>query len=121
MTEKNIASVQARTRTQIAAFLPAAIEKAVESYRAHMERGESVYQKTAPDKNGNEVEKAAAAFVALHKDAKVALAHIELLIKLAKWADLPDATLESAAEARKIEELLTAAQAELDNCGEFDN
>ena len=121
MTEKNSLTVQAQTRIQIATFLPAAIEKAVESYRAHMERGESGYKNQDADKKTTEVDKAAAAFVALHKDAKVALAHIELLIKLAKWADLPDATLESAAEARKIEELLTTAQAELDNCGEFDN
>ena len=114
MTEKNSLTVQARTRVQIATFLPAAIEKAVESYRAHMERGESGYKNPSADTKSSDVEKAAAAFVALHKDAKVALAHIELLIKLAKWADLPDATLESAAETQRIEDLLAAAQAELD-------
>ena len=91
-------TIQSRTRAQIAAFLPSAIEKAVTSYRQHMEREEQ--------------------FVTLHKDAKVALAHIELLIKLAKWADLPDVEMEGKRDAALLADLLAEAQAELDEKGD---
>ena len=106
MTERT--SIQSQTRTQIAAFLPAAIEKATQSYRDYMDQPFD----SLPAKSGQADN--AVGFVERHKGAKVALAHIELLIKLAKWADLPDTQVEGSREAAQLAQLLAAAQAELD-------
>ncbi len=61
------------TKEQVAEFLPAALNKAIVSYEA--------YYKSINHENGS-------TFTDYHKNAKVALAHIELLMKLAKWADV---------------------------------
>lgn len=74
-------TIEQQTREQVAEFLPRAISKALESYHSFM-KGE-VFGDTAPSD--------AKDFSEAHKAAKVAISHIELLIKLAKWADLPDA------------------------------
>ncbi|MFA7277278.1 MAG: hypothetical protein WC043_10815 [Pseudobdellovibrionaceae bacterium] len=90
--------LSAQVRAQIAAFLPRALAKAVESYRAHMD-------KSIEDKKFSEH----------HKDAKVAIGHIELLIKLAKWAELPTG---AASQGPALEMLLFEAQKELEQAGE---
>ena len=63
-------------RVQIARFLPQAIGKTLESYHLFM---------------GQDVPEDAKGFSAHHSAAKVAIAHIDLLLKLARWADLPQA------------------------------
>lgn len=68
-------------RTQIATFLPQAIAKALESYHAFM---------------GQDVPEDAKGFSAHHTAAKVGIAHIDLLLKLARWADLADADSKEA-------------------------
>lgn len=62
-------------RAKIAAGLPDAIDRAMRSYREFNEQEAS---KTAKD------------FSAHHTACKTAIAHIELLLKLAAWAKLPD-------------------------------
>jgi hypothetical protein len=62
-------------RQQIAEFLPDAIKKAIDSYHRFTEEDFSTEEKK---------------FSTRHTACKVALAHIELLLKLAKWAKLSD-------------------------------
>lgn len=69
------------TKEQVAVFLPAALATAIQSYKTYY--GEM---------NPKETDK----FAEYHKNAKVALAHIELLLKLAKWADVKDQSVERA-------------------------
>tara|TARA_R110001592_G_scaffold27763_21_gene102864 strand:- start:5556 stop:5882 length:327 start_codon:yes stop_codon:yes gene_type:complete len=66
--------IEARTRGDIAEFLPHAIQTALESYKSF---------------SSQDVPEAPKDFKAHHDACKVAIAHIELLIKLAKLADLP--------------------------------
>ena len=73
MTERKIEN---QTRERISAFLPDAIAQALTSYHRFAD------QNIPEDAKG---------FSAHHSACKVAIAHIELLIKLARWADLPDA------------------------------
>lgn len=61
------------TKEQIAAFLPEALKKAIGSYEIY-------YAAIDHEEADN--------FATYHKNAKVALAHIELLMKLAKWAEI---------------------------------
>jgi len=72
--------IEQMSREQIARFLPDAISKAIKSYDEFM-------QSPAKKKNVDD----ASAFEKHHKACRVAIAHIELLLKLARWADLPDA------------------------------
>ncbi|OIN86847.1 MAG: hypothetical protein AUJ12_04355 [Alphaproteobacteria bacterium CG1_02_46_17] len=65
-------SIEENTRAQLAEFLPRALEKALNSYHRHMNK---------------DVESQGFCFSTFHKDAKVAISHVELLIKLAKWVD----------------------------------
>lgn len=101
MSPKNIPiediTIEHSTREQIAEFLPEAIALAVGSYRDHMSK---------PIKKTE--------FEAHHKQAKVAISHIELLIKLARWADLPDKRIVGDAEATYLQGLMTKAQAEIE-------
>ena len=73
--------IEDATRVQVASFLPAAIEKALASYHVFSD------QDIPDDAKG---------FSAHHSACKVAIAHVELLLKLARWADvesgLPDET-----------------------------
>lgn len=57
-------------RDQVSAFLPEALRKTLESYHEYMKTDISAEN-----------------FVEMHKNAKVAISHVELLIKLAKWVD----------------------------------
>lgn len=71
-----IQTIESASRDQIARFLPDAIATALNSYHLFSERKVSEEPKE---------------FAAHHGACKVAIAHIELLLKLARWADLPDA------------------------------
>lgn len=90
--------IEEQTRQQIAAFLPDAISIALKSYRNFYDV-EEVFE-TAKD------------FAAHHSACKAAIAHIELLIKLAKWADLPNNNNTSTAD-QELALLLASAEAEL--------
>ena len=89
-------TIEQDTRAQIAGFLPDAIATALQSYK-NFYIGEAVFE-TAKE------------FSAHHAACKAAIAHIELLIKLAKWADIPQ---EGRDEDAKLTLLLASAQAEL--------
>ncbi len=87
------------TKTRIAAFLPEAIATALRSYARFA--GHDAPTEEARD------------FTAHHNACKVAIAHIELLVKLARWVDLPDAAraAEAARMAMDAEILMAAAEA----------
>lgn len=102
---KNI-RIEDTTRTQIAEFLPEAIRLAVRSYRNFMNTEEDINEKGQIVTRG---------FVEHHKSAKIAISHIELLIKLAKWADLPDATLAGSEDMELFASLMATAEAELNS------
>ena len=99
MTETK--NIEHTTRKQIAEFLPEAIELAVKSYKEFMQEGHGTKANGQPD------------FVDHHKSAKIAISHIELLIKLAKWADLPDATDAIMRNSDAFKSLMAAAEAEI--------
>ena len=100
MTEHiKIPDIVPLTRAQIAAFLPDAISTALTSYKNFYD-SEAVFE-TAKD------------FSAHHAACKAAIAHIELLIKLARWADLPDGTQDADKDAQ-LALLLASAQSELE-------
>ncbi len=84
------------TRTRMAEFLPDAIERAIESYRHFLAVGPAeIKGKEDPAKN----------FKSHHDACKVAIAHIDLLIKLAQSiAALKDV------DAQKQKELLAAVK-----------
>ncbi len=101
---KNI-TIEHSTREQIAEFLPEAIKLAVNSYREFMLTEENL------DENANIIKRQ---FAVHHKEAKIAISHIELLIKLAKWADLPDKAVIGDAEAVYLQGLMATAEAEIE-------
>jgi hypothetical protein len=70
MTEK----IEETTRAQVLLFLPAAIERATSSYHEFMKQETALTPKDFSDH---------------HKAGKVAISHFELLLKLARWADIP--------------------------------
>ncbi|MCB1650738.1 MAG: hypothetical protein KDI46_01665 [Alphaproteobacteria bacterium] len=94
--------IEARTRCAIAEFLPHAIETALASYRRFAED-----EATTPEENK------AKEFKAHHDACKIAIAHIELLIKLARWADLPDPEVEDANHQAMLQSLIENAEKEL--------
>lgn len=85
--------IQDLSRDQIAEFLPDAIRAAMNSYQTY---SESVM---ATDKEK---------FKEHHTACKVAISHIDLLLKLARWADLPDDDLAD----KNTQKILIAAIAE---------
>lgn len=87
------------TKAHIATFLPQAIEKSLQSYHLFME------QEVPDDAKG---------FSAHHSAAKVAIAHIELLLKLAQWAQLPGQDFDDEDKAQELAAMLTQAAAEVD-------
>ncbi|HPF78329.1 MAG TPA: hypothetical protein PLF01_03455 [Alphaproteobacteria bacterium] len=72
MTKEHI---DPNTRGQIAVFLPSAILKTLNSYDDFTANKEPVSSKD---------------FAAHHSACKAALAHLELLLKLAQWAEIPE-------------------------------
>lgn len=90
-------TIEARTRREIAAFLPDAIQNALESYIA--------FSKT-PDQSE------AKQFKEHHDACKVAIAHIKLLIELAKWADIPPPELKGEVENAILQSIIERAHTE---------
>ena len=85
------------SRDRLVTFLPQALSKALTSYHQFMEQ-------TIPEE--------AKEFSAYHGAAKVASSHVELLIKLAKSAELPkDDTKDD--EQTSIMEMLARAEQEV--------
>ncbi len=95
----SITKIEDETRRQISVFLPDAIARALDSYH-------SFSAQEPPDE--------AKEFTAHHNACKVAIAHIELLIKLARWADLPDAAAENHNQQIVLATIMQEAQEELD-------
>ncbi len=89
--------IETRTRKQIAHFLPKAMKNAISSYR---EFSKQEFKDTKEFKDH-------------HGACKVALAHIELLLKLAKLADLPDSEFDNQNEHNVLLGLIETAQGEL--------
>ena len=90
--------IEMRSRKQIAEFLPEALSTAIASYQLFSEKADLEEPKDFK----------------LHHDAcKVAIAHIELLIKLASWADLPDPSIEGEVAREELCALIQSAQVEI--------
>lgn len=87
--------IEDATRVQVALFLPAAIEKALDSYHAFSD------QDIPDDAKG---------FSAHHGACKVAIAHVELLLKLARWADIDS---DSAGAVDQLAVMLSSAEEEV--------
>ncbi len=101
--------IETGMRARIAKFLPHALETAILSYHEFSEE-----QATTPEEETDQSKNDKAKSFRAHHDAcKIAIAHIELLIKLAQWADLPDPTLEDEMQAQTLRGLIESAQAEL--------
>ena len=98
MTDEKRKTIEQETQQQIAEFLPEAIAQALNSYYRFS-------QQDAPPE--------AKEFSAHHSACKVAIAHIELLIKLARWAELPDAKAENASDQLLLASMMQKAQDEL--------
>jgi hypothetical protein len=92
MTQK----IEEQSRRQIAEFLPETIQKALSSYQKFM--------KKEHDDAKN--------FKAHHDACKVAIAHIQLLIELANWADLL-AKDDDNAEYEALADMLLKAKTEI--------
>lgn len=97
-------TIEEASREQISQFLPDAIRKALTSYHLFMERD---YEEDKPK-----------FFEEHHKACKVAIAHIELLIKLARFADLPDAKAADGNNQIMLAAMLQEAQEELESFNE---
>lgn len=91
-------SIEDKTRQSVAAFLPEILDRALLSYAAFAAA-------EAPTEGAKD-------FAAHHTACKTAVAHIELLIKLARWADLEDAAREAEAQRALIAAELAAAARE---------
>lgn len=98
------------TRKQIARFLPDALAKALGSYHEFMDVD---IPKGKPKDDEEEGQTSASAFERHHKACKAAIAHIELLIKLAEWAQLPDAAAPDHNQQIVISALLQEANSEI--------
>lgn len=87
--------IEQETRVQIAGFLPEAISKTLKSYEDFInDNGET-------SENSKE-------FSAHHTACKAAISHLELLLKLARWADLPDK--DDATENKNLMAMLSQAE-----------
>lgn len=90
--------IEENTRAQIASFLPDVLTSALLSYQQFMEQ---------------DVSKKASEFKDYHNACKVAIAHIELLIKLAKWADLPGSKASGGDGNEVLLAMMATAESEL--------
>ena len=95
--------IEARTRKDIAGFLPAAIQTALDSYQQF---SEAQITDSASTPTSQE-------FKAHHDACKVAIAHLELLIKLARWADLPDPHVEDENKQKILQQAIESGEEEL--------
>lgn len=94
--------IEEKMRERIRTFLPNAMTRALISYRDFSRKQQG---KTT---GGNE--NAVKNFKAHHEACKVAIAHVELLLKLARWADLDTPELNDVVLAA----IITNAQEEVD-------
>ena len=97
------------SRVQIAEFLPDAIRAALNSYQNYSQ------SEAATD---------GAKFKDHHTACKVAVSHIDLLLKLARWADLPDSEIEGQNHQRVLVAAIEEAEKELkgyDGSGDEDS
>ena len=115
MTQKNTKpAIDDQTRNRIAEFLPKALASAINSYHAFScleteNNGQEDTQHTT--KNTKSVSKAKT-FYDHHNACKVAIAHIELLLDLAKYAHLPDDDINADGTRDNLVSMLEEAQAE---------
>lgn len=91
-------TIEGKSREQIAEFLPEAIATALRSYHRFSQLP---------------VAEEAKDFTDHHKACKVAVAHIELLLKLARWADLPDSKAGDHNHQILLAALMQEAEAEV--------
>lgn len=102
MPKKQGPNFEDHTRAKIAMHLPGAIDCAVQSYRR--------FANQLPPEDAKE-------FAAHHAACKTAIAHIELLLKLATWARLPS----DSGDDGNLAGLMADAQAELTRLQEDDD
>jgi len=86
------------SRMQIAGFLPEAIRTALNSYQHFSSKTVSDEEKEFKDH---------------HNACKVAISHIDLLLKLARWADLPDGDLADKNHQKVLVAAIEEAEIEL--------
>ncbi len=94
-----IEKIEDRTRAQIAAFLPGALKKALSSYKA--------FRKEKPPLNSPKD------FKAHHDACKAVIAHIQLLLKLAEWAHLPDKSSSTEIDQTELAGMIKKARVEI--------
>ncbi len=92
-----MSDIQQGVRLRIARFLPRALENALASYK---QIAAKTYKEAADAKKQ-------------HDACKVAIAHVELLLKLAKWAELPQNGADEQIDHDVLKSLIETAQAEL--------
>lgn len=90
-------------RDRVAAFLPLALKTAIKSYKAFSRQPES-----------NETPALACDFKKHHDACKVAIAHIELLVKLAKIVGLPEPEQNTETSDEDLRKMIETAENELD-------
>ena len=90
--------LQKGMRTQVAQALPHALETAIQSYQRFAER---------------RIDEDAKEFKAHHDACKVAIAHIELLIKLTNWAEITPDGAEADTQIAAINAMIANAQKEI--------
>ena len=90
--------IEDASRAQIAEFLPDAIRSALTSYQKFSNKKVSDEEKEFKDH---------------HNACKVAISHIDLLLKLARWADLPDDDLSDKNNQRVLVASIEEAENEL--------
>lgn len=95
--------IESGMQADIAAFLPNAMKVTIQSYIRFAEE-----EATAPDEG-----KCAKTFKDHHDACKVAIAHIKLLIELAKWADIPPPEMEDEIQQSVLRSVLESANKEL--------
>lgn len=98
--------IEQQSRAQIAAFLPDAIRMALNSY-----------QKFSHEIHGDNEK----SFKDHHTACKVAISHIDLLLKLARWADLPDDVLADRNQQMILVAAIAEAERELQGYEEQDD
>lgn len=86
-------------RAHIRALIAPVLERTAEEYR--------VFAESDPD------EKEAKRFAARHAAGRAALAHIDLLLRLERWAAIPETSADTDAETQSLLNDARAALAEL--------
>ena len=88
-------TIEDQTREEIAKLLPQAIQKTLESYHRF---------------TSSNIEETVKEFSAYHTACKAAIAHLDLLLKLARWAEGHENDQNSTAD---LENLIHSAKADL--------